>query len=103
MPMFGLRYRQNGTPNALLDAPYENERSSSSRLLPQFAVRKMFSIAIERACFEKWGKYLRTRTLSNRSDSIPRDQRQLQCAQLTCFISACWLSMAQRLSMFGSA
>jgi GT2 family glycosyltransferase len=77
-----LRYRQMGLQIALLDAPYEHERSSSSRLLPQFAVENVLDRNRARL-FEKWGKYLRTRTLSNRIGVRFLDiNRQLQCASL---------------------
>jgi len=77
-----LRYRQMGLQIALLDAPYEHERSSSSRLLPQFAVENVLDRNRARL-FEKWGKYLRTRTLSNRIGvRFLEIDRQLQCASL---------------------
>jgi GT2 family glycosyltransferase len=77
-----LRYRQMGLRIGLLDAPYEHERSSSSRLLPQFAVENVLDRNRGRF-FEKWGKYLRTRTLSNRIGVRFLDtDRQTQCASL---------------------
>src|SRR5207302_5607350 len=60
-----LRYRQMGLQIALLDVPYDHERSSSSRLLPQFAVKNVLDRNRARL-FERWGKYLRSRTLPNR-------------------------------------
>ena len=77
-----LRYRQMGFEIGLLDVPYAHERSSSSRLLPQFAVEGVLNRNRARF-FEKWGKYLRTRTLSNRIGIHFLDiDRQLQCASL---------------------
>jgi GT2 family glycosyltransferase len=81
-----LRYRQMGLQIALLDAPYEHERSSSSRLLPQFAVENVLDRNRARL-FEKWGKYLRTRTLSNRIGvRFPDINRQVQCASLPAIV-----------------
>jgi GT2 family glycosyltransferase len=77
-----LRYRQMGLQISLLDVSYEHERSSSSRLLPQFAVESVLNHNRARF-FEKWGKYLRTRTLSNRIGvRFLQIDRQLQCASL---------------------
>jgi GT2 family glycosyltransferase len=77
-----LRYRQMGLQISLLDVSYEHERSSSSRLLPQFAVESVLNRNRARF-FEKWGKYLRTRTLSNRiAVRFLEIDRQLQCASL---------------------
>jgi GT2 family glycosyltransferase len=81
-----LRYRQMGLQIALLDAPYEHERSSSSRLLPQFAVENVLDHNRARL-FEKWGTYLRTRTLSNRIGVRFLDvNRQMQCASLPAIV-----------------
>lgn len=77
-----LRYRQMGLQISLLNVSYEHERSSSSRLLPQFAVESVLNRNRARF-FEKWGKYLRTRTLSNRIGvRFLEIDRQLQCASL---------------------
>ena len=77
-----LRYRQMRLEISLLDVSYEHERSSSSRLLPQFAVESVLNHNRARF-FEKWGKYLRTRTLSNRIGIRFLDiDRQFQCASL---------------------
>jgi len=77
-----LRYRQMRLEISLLDVSYEHERSSSSRLLPQFAVESVLNHNRARF-FEKWGQYLRTRTLSNRIGIRFLDiDRQLQCASL---------------------
>ena len=77
-----LRYRQMGLQIALLNAPYEHERSSSSRLLPHFTVENVLDRNRARLS-EKWGKYLRTRTLSNRIGvRFLEIDRQLQCASL---------------------
>jgi len=77
-----LRYRQMGLQIGLLDVAYEHERSSSSRQLPQFAVEGVLDRNRARF-FEKWGKYLRTRTISNRIGIRFLDiDRQLQCASL---------------------
>jgi GT2 family glycosyltransferase len=82
-----LRYRQMGLQIALLDASYEHERSSSSRLLPQFAVENVLDRNRARL-FEKWGKYLRTRTLSNRMGVRFQDtDRQMQCASLPAIVN----------------
>ena len=81
-----LRYRQMGLQIALLDAPYEHERSSSSRLLPQFAVENVLDRNRARL-FEKWGKYLRTRyTVQSNRDSIPGIRSPAAVCQLTCSI-----------------
>lgn len=77
-----LRYRQIGLEIELLDVAYEHERSSSSRLLPQFAVEAVLNRNRARF-FERWGKYLQTRTLSNRIGLCFREaNRHLQCASL---------------------
>ncbi|HEX3319413.1 MAG TPA: glycoside hydrolase family 99-like domain-containing protein, partial [Terriglobales bacterium] len=77
-----LRYRQMGLRISLLDVSYEHERSSSSRLLPQFAVESVLNRNRARF-FEKWGKYLRARTLSDRIGVRFLDiNRQVQCASL---------------------
>ena len=81
-----LRYRQMRLEISLLDVSYEHERSSSSRLLPQFAVESVLNHNRARF-FEKWGKYLRTRTLSNRIGSpILRYRSSVSVCKLTCFI-----------------
>ncbi|HEY3041579.1 MAG TPA: glycoside hydrolase family 99-like domain-containing protein [Pyrinomonadaceae bacterium] len=77
-----LRYRQMGLRISLLDVSYEHERSSSSRLLPRFAVESVLNRNRARF-FEKWGKYLRARTLSNRIGVRFLDiNRHVQCASL---------------------
>src|SRR4029077_8344577 len=81
-----LRYRQMGLQIALLDAPYEHKRSSSSRLLPRFAVENVLDRNRARL-FEKWGKYLRARILSNRIGVRFLDiNRQVQCASLPAIV-----------------
>jgi len=82
-----LRYRQMGLEISLLDVSYEHERSSSSRLLPQFAVESVLNHNRARF-FEKWGKYLRTRALPNRIGIRLLDiDRQFQCASLPALFS----------------
>ena len=82
-----LRYRQMGKEISLLDVSYEHERSSSSRLLPQFAVESVLNHNRARF-FEKWDKYLRTRTLSNRIGVRLLDtDRQFQCESLPALFS----------------
>ena len=92
-----LRYRQMGLEIALLDAPYEHERSSSSRLLPQFAVESVLNRNRARQ-FRKMGQ------VSSHSWLLSRSNRGsiLGISIVSCSVpayllySAYWLeSMAQ--------
>ena len=75
-----LRYRQMGLRIETLDLPCLHERSSSTRLLPKFAVESVLNQNRARF-FERWGKYLTTRSLTNRLALRFREaDRQLQCA-----------------------
>ena len=75
-----LRYRQMGLRIETLDIPCLHERSSSTRLLPKFAVESVLNRNRARF-FERWGKYLTTRCLTNRLALRFREaDRQLQCA-----------------------
>ena len=75
-----LRYRQMGLRIETLDIPCFHERSSSTRLLPKFAVESVLNQNRARF-FERWGKYLTTRCLTNRLGLRFREaDRQLQCA-----------------------
>jgi len=77
-----LRYRQMGLRIETLDIPCLHERSSSTRLLPKFAVENVLNQNRARF-FERWGKYLTTRCLANRLGLRFREaDRQLQCASL---------------------
>jgi GT2 family glycosyltransferase len=77
-----LRYRQMGLRIETLDLPCLHERSSSTRLLPKFAVESVLNKNRARF-FERWGKYLTTRSLTNRLALRFREaDRQLQCASL---------------------
>jgi len=77
-----LRYRQMGLRIETLDLPCLHERSSSTKLLPKFAVESVLNKNRARF-FERWGKYLTTRTLTNRLALRFREaDRQLQCASL---------------------
>jgi GT2 family glycosyltransferase len=75
-----LRYRQMGLRIETLDLPCLHERSSSTQLLPKFAVESVLNRNRARF-FERWGKYLKTRRLTNRLALRFREaDRQLQCA-----------------------
>jgi GT2 family glycosyltransferase/cephalosporin hydroxylase len=75
-----LRYRQMGLRIETLDLPCLHERSSSTRLLPKFAVESVLNQNRARF-FARWGGYLTTRCLSNRLALRFREaDRQLQCA-----------------------
>lgn len=75
-----LRYRQMGLRIETLDIPCLHERSSSTRLLPKFAVESVLNQNRARF-FERWGRYLTTRCLPNRLALRFREtDRQLQCA-----------------------
>jgi GT2 family glycosyltransferase len=77
-----LRYRQMGLRIETLDLPCVHERSSSTQLLPKFAVESVLNRNRARF-FERWGKYLTTRSLTNRLAVRFREtDRQLQCASL---------------------
>ena len=81
-----LRYRQMGLRIETLDLPCLHERSSSTRLLPKFAVESVLNTNRARF-FERWGKYLTTRRLTNRLALRFREaDRQLQCASLPAFL-----------------
>ncbi len=72
-----LRYRQIGLGIRLLDVACEHERSSSSRVLPGFAVEGVLN-QNRAEFFRKWGGYLRTRQLSNRLAVKFTDYSRLQ-------------------------
>jgi len=75
-----LRYRQMGFRIETLDLPCLHERSSSTQLLPRFAVESVLNQNRARF-FERWGTYLATRRLTNRLALRFREaDRQLQCA-----------------------
>lgn len=77
-----LRYRQMGLRADTLDISCTHERSSSSQLLPAYAVESVLDRNRTRF-FERWGKYLTSRTLSNRlAIRFAQADRQLQCASL---------------------
>jgi GT2 family glycosyltransferase len=77
-----LRYRQMGFRVGMLDVPCLHDRSSSTQLLPRFAVESVLNRNRARF-FERWGKYLTTRRLTNRLGLRFQDaDRQLQCASL---------------------
>lgn len=77
-----LRFRQMGLRLGLLDVSSEHKRSSSSRVLPQFAVQSVLDQNRARF-FGTWGSYLQNRRLTNRIAIIFRDlDRELQCASL---------------------
>jgi len=77
-----LRYRQLGLRLDLLDLPYEHDRSSSSRLLPQYAIESVLN-RNRAKFFQRWEHYLRTREIPNRLAVRFLDiDRQLQCASL---------------------
>lgn len=77
-----LRYRQLGARIDLLDIKCQHERSSSSQLLPQYAIGNVLDRNRARF-FGRWGKYLQTRTLPNRLGlRFEKADRQLQCASL---------------------
>jgi hypothetical protein len=77
-----LRYRQLGLGLELLDLPYEHERSSSSRLLPQYALESVLNRNRARF-FQRWEHYLQTREIPNRlAVRFLEIDRQLQCAAL---------------------
>ena len=92
-----LRYRQMGLRIETLDLPCLHERSSSTRLLPKFAVESVLNQNRARF-FERWEKYLRTRRLTNRLALHFLDaDRQLQCASLPAIFGS-----ARRTSHRGS-
>jgi GT2 family glycosyltransferase len=75
-----LRYRQMGLRIETLDIPCLHERSSSTQLLPRFAVENVLNRNRARF-FERWGGYLTTRRLTNRlALRFQEADRQLQCA-----------------------
>jgi GT2 family glycosyltransferase len=77
-----LRYRQMGLRIETLDLPCLHERSSSTQLLPKFAVESVLNRNRARF-FERWGRYLTTRRLTNRLALRFRNaDRQLQCSSL---------------------
>jgi GT2 family glycosyltransferase len=75
-----LRYRQMGLRIETLDLSCLHERSSSTKLLPKFVVESVLNQNRARF-FERWGKYLTTRCLTNRlALRFGEADRQLQCA-----------------------
>jgi GT2 family glycosyltransferase len=77
-----LRYRQLGLQLDLLDLPYEHERSSSSRLLPQYVMENVLDRNRARF-FQRWEGYLKTRNLPNRLGvRFLTIDRRFQCASL---------------------
>ena len=77
-----LRYRQMGLRIDTLDIGCIHERSSSSQLLPAYAVESVLDRNRTRF-LERWGKYLTSRTLENRlAVRFRHADRQLQCASL---------------------
>lgn len=82
-----LRYRQLGLIIKRISLPQEHKRSSSSRVLPQFAVEKVLNR--NRARFmARWGNYLRTRELPNRIGvRFLHATRATQCASLPALLA----------------
>ena len=77
-----LRYRQIGLRIELLSLPSKHERSSSSRLLPHYAIESVLDRNRARF-FDRWGKYLESRALPNRlAVRFTTIDRQVQCASL---------------------
>ncbi|PYJ00066.1 MAG: hypothetical protein DMF00_09060 [Verrucomicrobia bacterium] len=96
-----LRYRQMGLRLELLDVPCEHDRSSSSRLLPQYAVEGVLNRNRGRF-FERWGSYLQTRKLPNRLGlRFLNIDRQLQCASLPALFALLTDHPAATLDLFG--
>jgi predicted nucleic acid-binding Zn-ribbon protein len=96
-----LRYRQMGLHLELLDVPCEHDRSSSSRLLPQYAVEGVLNRNRARF-FARWGGYLQTRKLPNRLGLRFIDiDRQLQCASLPALLALLSDHPTATLDVFG--
>src|SRR5581483_7963018 len=96
-----LRYRQMGLPLELLEVPCEHDRSSSSRLLPQYAVEGVLNRNRARF-FARWGGYLKTRKLPNRLGIRFLDiDRQSQCASLPAFFALLSDHPTATLDVFG--
>jgi len=77
-----LRYRQIGLRTDTLAIACIHERSSSSQLLPAYAVESVLDRNRTRF-FERWGKYLTSHSLENRlALRFAQADRQLQCASL---------------------
>ena len=96
-----LRYRQMGLRLELLDVPCEHDRSSSSRLLPQYAVEGVLNRNRARF-FERWGSYLQTRNLPNRLGlRFVNIDRQLQCASLPALFALLSDHPTATLDLFG--
>ena len=96
-----LRYRQMGLRLELLDVPCEHDRSSSSRLLPQYAVEGVLNRNRARF-FERWGVYLETRKLPNRLGlRFLNINRQLQCASLPALFALLSDHPTATLDLFG--
>ena len=96
-----LRYRQMGLRLELLDVPCEHDRSSSSRLLPQYAVEGVLNRNRARF-FARWGGYLQTRKLPNRLGlRFLNIDRQLQCASLPALFALLSDHPAAALDVFG--
>ncbi|HWX17793.1 MAG TPA: glycoside hydrolase family 99-like domain-containing protein [Chthoniobacterales bacterium] len=77
-----LRYQQMGLRIDTLDIGCIHERSSSSQLLPAYAVESVLDRNRTRF-LERWRKYLTSRTLENRlAVRFRHADRQLQCASL---------------------
>ena len=96
-----LRYRQMGLRLELLDVPCEHERSSSSRVLPQYAVEGVLNRNRARF-FERWGSYLETRKLPNRLGlRFLNIDRQLQCASLPALFALLSDHPTATLDLFG--
>jgi GT2 family glycosyltransferase len=96
-----LRYRQMGLRLELLDVPCEHDRSSSSRVLPQYAVEGVLNRNRARF-FARWGGYLQARKLPNRLGLRFIDiDRQLQCASLPALFALLSDHPSATLDVFG--
>ena len=96
-----LRYRQMGLRLELINIPCEHDRSSSSRLLPQYTVEGVLNRNRARF-FERWGRYLETRKLPNRvALRFLSVDRQLQCASLPALFALLSDHPTATLDLFG--
>jgi lipopolysaccharide biosynthesis protein/GT2 family glycosyltransferase len=96
-----LRYRQMGLRLELLEVPCKHDRSSSSRLLPQYAVEGVLNRNRARF-FDRWGSYLDTRKLPNRLGlRFLNVDRQLQCASLPALFALLFDHPTATLDLFG--
>jgi GT2 family glycosyltransferase len=96
-----LRYRQMGLRLEFLDVPCEHDRSSSSHLLPQYAVEGVLNRNRGRF-FERWGSYLQTRKLPNRLGlRFLNIDRQSQCASLPAIFALLSDHPTATLDLFG--